>query len=133
MFWSEYTNFNHKNDPFDSNELIWNIKYISDGNSHLWNKKYSLPSNRVIGFVDCRVTSKTLGIGYIECSWSDIKKPNQERYQLLVMISMRSRVLCIHVLVLKNQGAEAIYLTQIVNIVHTITLGIMRTNYSDIN
>ena len=34
-FWSEYTLFNHKNDPFDSNGFIWNIKYITDGNSHL--------------------------------------------------------------------------------------------------
>ena len=42
-FWSEYTNFNQKNDLFDSNELILNSKYISDGNSHLWNQKYYLP------------------------------------------------------------------------------------------
>ena len=38
-FWSEYTLFNHKNDPFDRNEFIWNSKYITDGNSHLWNHK----------------------------------------------------------------------------------------------
>ena len=25
-FWSEYTLFNHKNDPFDSNDFIWNSK-----------------------------------------------------------------------------------------------------------
>ena len=38
-FWSEYKNFNHKSDPFDSKEFIWNSKDISDGNSHLWYKK----------------------------------------------------------------------------------------------
>ena len=38
-FWSEYTLFNKNNDPFGSNEFIWNSKYISDGNSHLWNQK----------------------------------------------------------------------------------------------
>ena len=38
-FWSEYTLFNHKNDPFDSNYFIWNSKYITDGNSHLWHQK----------------------------------------------------------------------------------------------
>ena len=38
MFWSEYKNFNHKNDPFDSNEFIWNIKDIGDGNIHLRHK-----------------------------------------------------------------------------------------------
>ena len=29
-FWSEYTLFNHKNDPFDSNYFIWNSKDITD-------------------------------------------------------------------------------------------------------
>ena len=61
--WSEYTLFNHNNDPFDSNDFIWNSKDINDGNSHLWNQKYSSPSTTVLGFVDCRVTSKMLGIG----------------------------------------------------------------------
>ena len=34
-FWSEFTKFNHKNDPFESNEFIYSSKYICDGNSHL--------------------------------------------------------------------------------------------------
>ena len=34
-FWRKYTNLNHKNNPFDSNEFIWNSKDISDGNIHL--------------------------------------------------------------------------------------------------
>ena len=72
-FWSEYTNFNHKNGPFKSNEFIWNSKYICDINSHLWHHKYSLPSNKFIGFVTCRVTSKILGIGSAERSWGDVK------------------------------------------------------------
>ena len=25
-FWSEYTKFNHNNDPYDSNEFIWSSK-----------------------------------------------------------------------------------------------------------
>ena len=33
--WSEYEFLNNKNDPFDSNEFIWNSKDISDCNSHL--------------------------------------------------------------------------------------------------
>ena len=49
MFWSEYTNFNHKNDHFDSNESIYNSKDISDGNSHLWHQKYSLPLTKFLG------------------------------------------------------------------------------------
>ena len=54
-FWSKYTNFNHKNDHFYSNEFICNSKDISDGNSNLWHKKYSLPSTKVLGFVAYRV------------------------------------------------------------------------------
>ena len=50
-FWSKYTKFNQNNDPFDRNEFIWNSKDITDGNSHLWNKKYSLPSTKVLCFV----------------------------------------------------------------------------------
>ena len=50
-FWSEYTNLNNNNDTFDSNEFIWNSKYICDGNIHLWNQKQSLPSTKVIDFV----------------------------------------------------------------------------------
>ena len=54
-FWSEYTKFNHKNDPFDSNEFIWSSKDICDGNSHLWHQKYSLPPTKDLGVVACRV------------------------------------------------------------------------------
>ena len=73
MFLSKYPNFNHKNDPFLSNEFIYNSKDISCGNIYLWYEKYSLPSTKVIGFVACRVTSKIIGIGYSECSCGDIK------------------------------------------------------------
>ena len=72
-FWSEYTKFNHKNDPFDSNEFIWSSKDISDGNSHLWHQKYSLLYTKVLGAVSCRVASKILGIVSAEHSWGDFK------------------------------------------------------------
>ena len=72
-FWSEYTKSNHKNDPFDSNESIWNSRYISDGNSHMWHQKYSLPSTKVLGVVSCRVTSKVFGIWSVDRSWGDVK------------------------------------------------------------
>ena len=48
--------FDKNNNPFDSNEFIWNNKDISGGNSHLWHQKYSLPSKKDLGFVACRVT-----------------------------------------------------------------------------
>ena len=73
MFWSKYTNFSHKNDPFDSNEFIWNSKDTSDSNSHLWHQKYSLLYTKVLGFVACRVTSKIIAIGSADPSWGDVK------------------------------------------------------------
>ena len=63
-FWREYSKLNHKNDTFDSNEFICNSRDITDSTSNPWHQKYSLPSNKVLGFVACRVTSKILGIGY---------------------------------------------------------------------
>ena len=38
MFWREYIKFNNKNDPIDSNDFVWNSRYIFDVNSHLWNQ-----------------------------------------------------------------------------------------------
>ena len=73
-FWIKYKDFNNKNDPFDSNEFIWNSKDISYGNSNLWNQKYSLTSTKVFGFVACRVTSKSFGIWSAESSWGDVKR-----------------------------------------------------------
>ena len=61
-FWSKYTLFNHKNDPFDSNEFIWNSKDITYDNSNLCHQKYTLTSTKVLGSVACRVTSKIIGI-----------------------------------------------------------------------
>ena len=65
-FWTEYKTFNHKNDPFESDEVIWSSKYIRDGNSHLWHQKYSLPSTIFFGFAACRVTSNFLRIGSVD-------------------------------------------------------------------
>ena len=47
-FWIEYTNFNHNNDPFDSDEFIWSSKEIRDGNIHLWHHKDSSPYTKVL-------------------------------------------------------------------------------------
>ena len=82
-FWNEYTKFNHKNDPFESNSFICNSKDIRDGNSHLWYYKYSLPSTKVLGFVACRVTSKTIGVVFIELSWVNVKTINSGKISAL--------------------------------------------------
>ncbi len=40
----------------------------------VFNCLYSLPYTHVPGFVVCQVTSKRLGIGSAERSWSDVKQ-----------------------------------------------------------
>ena len=72
-FWTEYTDFDKNICSFDADELIWKIKDIKDGNSHLWHQKYSLPCTKVIDFIVCRVTSKVLVIGAVDSSWGDVK------------------------------------------------------------
>ena len=48
--WSNYITLNNKNDPFDSNEFIWNSKDISYGNSSIGikNTPYNLPKFLVL-------------------------------------------------------------------------------------
>ena len=77
----KYTKFNHKNNPFDNNKLIWISKYICDENSHLCHHKYSLPYTKVLDVIACRVTSNIPGIGSIERSWVDVKtiKPGKNQ------------------------------------------------------
>ena len=80
--YSEYTKFNHKNDPFESNEFIWSVKAIRVGNIHLRHQKYYLPSTKVLGVIYCRLTSKIIWIGSSERSWVYVKKSSQAKYQL---------------------------------------------------
>ena len=61
------------------------------------------------------------------------KQQNKGIDQLLAVKFVRSRVLCIHLLVLKNQELEKLYLTQIVKTVHTVTLGMMSIMPLNIN
>ena len=46
----------------------------------------------------------------------------------MAVTSLRSKVLCIHLIVLEKKELEGIYLIQIVKMVHTFTLGVTRTN-----
>ena len=65
LFGVEFTCFEKKTKPFD-NIARWNTSNAVQGKSYLWHEKYSLPYTSVLGFVACRVTSKTLGIGPCE-------------------------------------------------------------------
>lgn len=72
LFWDEFTCFEKKTKPFD-NIARWNTSNALQGKSYLWHEKYSLPYTSVLGFVACRVTSKTLGIGPCERNWAAVK------------------------------------------------------------
>ena len=54
------------------------------------------------------------------------KKSSQARDKLLAVTFLRSKVLFIHQLALKNQELEELNNTQIVNTVYTVTLGMTR-------
>ena len=73
IFWTEYTEFDHKNGSFDADEFIWKIKDIRYGNSHLWYQNNSLPCIKVLDFVTCRFISKVLCIGAAKRSCFDVK------------------------------------------------------------
>ena len=62
LFWDEFKTFQQKLDPFDKQHR-WNSQDAAAGKSWLWHEKYSLPYTKVLGFVACRVCSKTLGRG----------------------------------------------------------------------
>ena len=72
LFWDEFKCFEKKTKPFD-NVARWNTQNAVEGKSYLWHEKYSLPYTSVLGFVACRVTSKTLGIGPCERNWASVK------------------------------------------------------------
>lgn len=72
MFWDEYQEFVDRS-GWAGNKSRWNCQDANQGRSHLWHRKYSLPHTNVLGFVACRVTSKTLGIGPCERVWGDLK------------------------------------------------------------
>ncbi len=72
IFWMEFKNFQTNRFPFDRPNRC-STKDALDGRSHIWHEMYSLPYTRVLGFVTCRVTSKCLGTGAGERTWSDVK------------------------------------------------------------
>ena len=72
MFWDEFKSFQTMQPPFHQPHR-WNSQDATKGRSWMWHEKYSLPYTSVLGFVACRVTSKTLGIGACERSWGDVK------------------------------------------------------------
>ena len=111
IFWTEYTEFDNKNDSFDGDEFVWKSKDSRDGNSNLWHQKYPLPCTKVLVFVACRVTSKVLGIVAEELSWCDEKQLNLGKDMLLAVMYQRNILLFIHITVLNQLELNNIILT----------------------
>ncbi len=67
----EFGDFQKKTGPYGYHPGTFLTPDALDGNSSVWN---CLAYTCVIGFVACQVTSKRLGIGSAERSWSDVKQ-----------------------------------------------------------
>ena len=68
--------------PFDR-EYKWNTQMVQKGQSWRWHEEHSLNYTVVLGFVACRVCSKTLGIGPCERSWGNVKNIKTEKRSYL--------------------------------------------------
>jgi hypothetical protein len=74
LFWEEWTAFKNEKGQIFGNKKIWTSHPRKKGLSHIWHARYSLRVTKLLGFVACRVTSKSLGIGAAERSWCDVKQ-----------------------------------------------------------
>ena len=74
-FWSKIGVFSDKS--------IWLCEYAQKGESYKWHQEFSFKEDQFFGFVACRVTSKTLGIGSCERSWGKVDfVSGQQRFNL---------------------------------------------------
>ena len=73
IFWKEFKHFTYKTGPYSYRSSRFENDDALSGRSYLWHEMHSLPFTEVLGFVACRTTSKRLGIGSAERSWSDVK------------------------------------------------------------
>ncbi len=64
-----------------------------NGDSFVWHYLYSLPYTKVLDFVACHTTSKQLGIGAAERSWSDVKQIKDGKRSNLGRVSIEKRAI----------------------------------------
>ncbi len=62
-----------------------------NGDSCIWHQIDSLPYTKILGFVACHTTSKQLGIGASERSWSDVKQIKDGKWSNLGSESKEKR------------------------------------------
>ena len=71
IFWLDFKHFQNKTGPFDK-QTRWLKSAALTSSNHIWHELYYLAYTGVLGFVACRTTSKTLGIGACERIWGDV-------------------------------------------------------------
>ncbi len=69
----EYGQFSGRHGVF-AKPYIWASHLLTGDHTHYWHQQHSLPFTEVLGFVACRVTSKSLGIGVAERAWKSCKR-----------------------------------------------------------
>jgi hypothetical protein len=58
---------------------MWNSAPAVQGKSYVFHERYSLKVTTILGYVACHVTSKVLGIGAANRSWSDVLQPKTDK------------------------------------------------------
>ncbi len=92
-FWKEFHHFQHQTGPFAKFKGRFSMPDAVNGNSFVWHQLYSLPYTKVLGFVACCTTSKQLGIGAAERSWSDVKQIKDGKRSNLGGVSLEKRAI----------------------------------------
>lgn len=100
-WWNEYKAFKNKTYPFDKPH-IWNSIDVVERRTWIWMEKYALPYTKVLGFVGCRVTSKTLGIGPCERSWGALKSIKTGKRSAIKAESIEKRTILYTTALLNN-------------------------------
>ena len=93
IFWKEFDDFQNKTGPYGYRPGRFLNPDALNGNSYVWHRLYSLPYTHVLGFVACQVTSKRLGIGSAERSWSDVKQLKDGKQSNLGGSSLEKRAI----------------------------------------
>ncbi len=67
IFWKDFKHFTYRTGPYSHRSSWFENDDALSGRSYLWYEMHFLL------FVVCQTTSKRLGVGLAECSWSDVK------------------------------------------------------------
>ncbi len=73
IFWKEFKHFTYITGPYSYQSSRFENDDALSGRSYVWHEMHSLLLTEVLGFVAYQTTSKHLGIGSAERSWSDVK------------------------------------------------------------